>query len=798
MDSEGGGGQQAASVLLSGQASAAAAQLKVSAVTAQLWRQFQGDILERVTVLEKAAESLLKRELYRDGRRQAEREAHKLAGSLGMLGYPLATEWAREIKHLLQGDNALQPAQALRVTELVVILRQHLGRPPVESPSPTVVPASIQSPRRMLIISEDTDLAERVGRDVAAKGLEIQRTTISRIGTNLGVRPVIILLDVPASNDPTDALASIAAQWPEVPVVVLAAPNSAAAQIERARGNGQAYIHKLAVPSNILEVVEKVMQTVTAERPKILAVDDDPLILAALQTLLSSYEFTLVTHADPLTLLEALEKTTPDLLILDIDMQDLNGIELCRMVRNDPRWCTLPVLFLTAQTDPQTAHKVFAVRADDYVLKPFVEAELLARIRVRLERASTLNQMTDDLHRITISRDDLVAEVKLRKECEEELQRSNDGIRILNRELQNNNAKLREFDQRKDEFVNNVSHEIRTPLTIIRESISQVADGLFGEVPATQRQYLNKSLLSVDRLVNIINDLLAVAKIENLKLQVLKTKVRMSSLVEDVMSNYEDKAQAKGLGLRCELPLIDLHASIDQEKVLQVFGNLISNAIKFTEKGHITISIAEKEEFIECKISDTGKGMAQEDIPKLFNKFEQIGRHQSDGKGTGLGLTISKGIVELHGGNIYVISEEHKGSTFTFTLPKYSLNESLIKSSKQLLVSAIEKFHQFTIVKLIIDTPDHQLVANSAVVNHLIRACLYRRVDEVVQEGRTVYIVLPDTKKADGHVVIERIRKELKHHNTQVYLGVQMLSYPDDGRTEDELTVKFEGEKEGA
>jgi len=335
-------------------------------------------------------------------------------------------------------------------------------------------------------------------------------------------------------------------------------------------------------------------------------------------------------------------------------------------------------------------------------------------------------------------------------------------------------------------------------LTIIRESISQVADGLFGEVPARQKHYLNKSLLSVDRLAHIINELLAVAKIENLKLQVLKTKVRMSTLVEDVMSNYEAKAHAKGLKLRCEMPQTDLHASIDQEKVLQVFGNLISNAIKFTAKGEITISIAEKEEFIECNISDTGKGVAQEDIPKLFNKFEQIGKHQCDEKGTGLGLTISKGIVELHGGNIYVISQEGAGSTFTFTLPKHSLNENLIQSSRKLLVSAIEKFHQFTIVKLIIDTPDQKVTSDLALVSHLIRACLYRRVDEVVQEGRTVYIVLPDTKKADGHVVIERIRQELKRQNPQVHLGAQMLSYPVDGRTEGELTAKLEGEKRGA
>jgi signal transduction histidine kinase len=795
MGRKGSGAKQPGIIALSRQPSAIDVLLNVSGSPTRLWRQFEGNILERVTVLEKATASLAKKALDRDGRRQAEHDARKLACTLGMFGYSLAQDCAREIENLLEGDRALQPAQALRARELALTLRQHLESPPAEN-SATAVPAGVLPRRCMLIVSEDTDLSEGVQREIGR--LEIQRTTISRIGPNLGLRPAIILLDVPVSNDPIDALASISAWWPEVPVVVLAAQDSSSARIQRATGSSHAFIRKPAAPRKILEIVNQLLPTLEAEKHKILAVDDDPLILAALETLLTSYEFSLSTHAHPLTLVEALEKTTPHLLILGIDTPDLNGIELCRMIRNDPRWCTLPVIFLTAETDPQTAHKVFGVRADDYVRKPFIDAELLARIRVRLERAFTLNQMTDDLHRITISRDDLVAEVKMRKEVEEELQRSNDSIQVLNKELQNTNAKLREFGQRKDDFVNNVAHEIRTPLTIIRESISQVADGLFGEVPARQKQYLNKSLLSVDRLVHIINEHLAIAKIENLKMQVLKTKVSMSTLVEDVISNYQAKAGTKGLGLGCVLPPAELHASVDQEKVLQVFGNLISNAIKFTDKGHITISVTEQDKFIECSISDTGKGITQDNIPKLFNKFEQIGGSQSDGTGTGLGLAISKGIVELHGGNIYVTSEEGKGSTFTFTLPKHSCNESVIQGSKQLVVSAIGKFHQFTIMKLTLDTPDDKLTTDVVLVNGLIRACLYRRVDEVLQEGRTVYIVLPDTTKADGYVVVERIRNDLKQHNSEIHLAVQMLSYPDDGRTEDELLVKFEREKVGA
>jgi signal transduction histidine kinase len=400
----------------------------------------------------------------------------------------------------------------------------------------------------------------------------------------------------------------------------------------------------------------------------------------------------------------------------------------------------------------------------------------------------------------TISRDDLVQEVNMRKAVEEKLRRSNDGIKMLYKELVKTNAKLKEFDQRKDDFVNNVSHEIRTPLSIIRENISQVSDGLFGKVPVKQKRYLDKSLVNVDRLANIITDLLDVAKIENMKLQLYKAKVNMTSLVEDVVSDFERKVKAKGLELKCELPDTDVNASIDQEKIIQVFVNLMSNAIKFTPKGHIRISIEEKDDVVECHIADTGKGIAQEDLPKLFNKFEQIGRHHgSDEKGTGLGLTISKGIVELHGGKMSVVSEKGKGSTFTFTLPKNLLHEGVIQNLKSVLLSAIEKFNQFTVIKLNIDTPKDQLKVQSAIVNKLLRACLYRKVDDVVQDGRKIYILLPGTKKADCTVVIERIKRDLKQHdNAGVHLDVQVTSYPDDGLTEDELIWKLLSEEERA
>jgi signal transduction histidine kinase len=196
--------------------------------------------------------------------------------------------------------------------------------------------------------------------------------------------------------------------------------------------------------------------------------------------------------------------------------------------------------------------------------------------------------------------------------------------------------------------------------------------------------------------------MLDLAKIERRKATLVKQMVNIKSLVEDVVSDFELKTKARGLRLRCEFPPNEITAFIDQEKIIQVLSNLISNAIKYTERGHILVSIAEKDNFVECHVSDTGKGIAEKDLPKLFNKFEQVARQLTLAeKGTGLGLAISKRIVQLHGGKIYAASAEGKGSTFTFTMPMWSLKKGTVRDLKGLFSSAINEFNQFSIIKLV-------------------------------------------------------------------------------------------------
>ncbi len=237
--------------------------------------------------------------------------------------------------------------------------------------------------------------------------------------------------------------------------------------------------------------------------------------------------------------------------------------------------------------------------------------------------------------------------------------------------LEKANRDLMRLDGLKSNFVSVVSHELRTPLGITRESISQVLDGIQGEINQNQRKVLEVSLRNMDRLTRIIDNLLDISKIEAGKIELKVREVDISGLVRQVGIAFMPKIKEKGLELRLQLPQKINKVPLDYDRILQVFTNLLANSIKFTKEGFIEIAVLEKEGEIECSVSDSGIGISEEDLPKVFGKFQQFGQIERIGeKGTGLGLSIVKGIIDLHKGKIWVESELAKGSKFTFTLPK--------------------------------------------------------------------------------------------------------------------------------
>ncbi|MCX5678699.1 MAG: ATP-binding protein [Candidatus Omnitrophica bacterium] len=245
------------------------------------------------------------------------------------------------------------------------------------------------------------------------------------------------------------------------------------------------------------------------------------------------------------------------------------------------------------------------------------------------------------------------------------------GMRKAREELERKNEELRKLDQLKSDFISTVSHELRTPLSIVKEGISLVLDKIAGEVNEKQDHILTTAKDNIDRLARVIDSLLDISKIEAGKASLNKTKFNIKDLVVKTAHSFVLKAREKELEIKAIVPDKDIYVYADADRITQVFVNLIGNAIKFTSEGSVNVSLEDKGKMVECSVADTGIGILAENLPKVFERFQQFGRLAGPGeKGTGLGLAISKNIIELHKGQIFVESKSDKGSKFTFILPK--------------------------------------------------------------------------------------------------------------------------------
>lgn len=233
---------------------------------------------------------------------------------------------------------------------------------------------------------------------------------------------------------------------------------------------------------------------------------------------------------------------------------------------------------------------------------------------------------------------------------------------------------LQETARLKSEFTSTVSHELRTPLAISKEALSLLLRGRVGAVTDKQREILTIAGSNIDRLCFLIDDILDFSKIEAGKMEIYKESVDVIPVVKESCDGWKLRADIKKINLLMKAPEGPLVISVDKLRFIQILSNLLSNAVKFTpEGGVIEVIVEDKADDLQCSVIDNGPGIAPEDMPKLFQKFQQLKRANGPGaRGTGLGLNISKALVELHGGQITAESRLGSGSNFTFTIPKVS------------------------------------------------------------------------------------------------------------------------------
>jgi DNA-binding response OmpR family regulator len=367
------------------------AEAKVMAIVTAMREQFQASLTEPIALFEQAIASLTTGTLDQKLRQKAKAQAHRLIGSLGTFGILEGSQAAREIEQLLQAEATLGQRELEQLKELVRLLKQSVQKNSSTFTPTVTLPSSPTSPARLLVIDDDTVLTERLKVEATAWGLQIDvatNLTAARHAIALNL-PDIILLDLTfpeTEENGLTLLAQLRHQYPKIPVLVFTAQNQLSNRIEAARLGASTFLHKSIPPSEVLQAVKTALNQHSTIEAKVMVVDDDPLVLAHLSALLQTWGLQVKTLENPQRFWDVLEATTPDLLILDVEMPDYSGIELCQVVRNDARWSNLPVLFLSAHTDAQLVHQGFTVGADDYVTKPIAECELINRIFNRLER----------------------------------------------------------------------------------------------------------------------------------------------------------------------------------------------------------------------------------------------------------------------------------------------------------------------------------------------------------------------------------------------------------------------------
>lgn len=458
--------------------------------------------------------------------------------------------------------------------------------------------------------------------------------------------------------------------------------------IESSPGGGMAFVFTLPsstvytmsseeVDENLLAIENLLAQMVRKDdskerNPRILIVDDEPVNLQVLYGQLTPESYSISTATTGQQAVRMSREQSFDLIVLDAIMPKMSGFEVCRTIRREHSLMELPILMLYSKKQPEIVYEGFDAGVNDYMMKPIDKKELLTRVKTLLTLKSAIreaNRHSGELEELNLQL------TELNNGLEEKIVERTLSLQQSKRQLEMMNEELERIERSRIRLLTNISHDLRTPITSIQGYIEAILDGVVTD-PEQTRKYLrliHSKSLTLNRL---IQDLFELSQLESRQAAFRMREVTTADLIHLVREKFELDASAHGVRfeVRDSLPH-SVVLNVDADRLDQVFANLIFNAIKYTPReGTIVIDFekrpgrAFKDELI-VQVSDSGIGVAKEELPYIFDRFYKGTPRSSSKKGSGLGLAIAKEIVEYHGGRIWAESDTGRGCTVYFTLP---------------------------------------------------------------------------------------------------------------------------------
>jgi DNA-binding response OmpR family regulator/HPt (histidine-containing phosphotransfer) domain-containing protein len=365
-----------------------------------IWQQLQVNCRNSIALFKNAQQALASHQIPLQIRQQARAEAHKLIGSFGVFRGSKGSELARQIEQLFNAEtDSISSAKvnAQKLASLIEALQHE-----IDISTPSQLPALLYTPHKsaiakahagklMLIVDDDLILAQTIAIEAMSVGFSIRiEVDLDSARAAIAARaPDIILLDLsfPNTNESgLTLLAEVATRTPCIPVLAFTSSDRLGDRVEAARLGAKAFLQKPINSEQVLQAVTQVLKHAGANSARVLVVDDDPLVLYAITDLLEPWGVQVTVLEQPQQFWQVLNTAMPELLVLDLEMPDFSGIDLCQVVRNDLYWGNLPILVLTARIDADTIYQIFAAGADDFVSKPIVGPDLVTRSISRIER----------------------------------------------------------------------------------------------------------------------------------------------------------------------------------------------------------------------------------------------------------------------------------------------------------------------------------------------------------------------------------------------------------------------------